>query len=141
MVRLCYWHEALDFLRSFVTQILQVPGLLTIIIAATRMYRSLADYASRLPDETYEILHLLFLSRSQCFRAHTDVQRSDIAFSNAKPERTHAISIPFNRRELSVNANIESHLTSQTNSDSCGVNTNDKQPNDLHLDDNVECGA
>jgi hypothetical protein len=63
MVRLCYWHEALDFLRSSVTQILQVPGLLTIIIAATRMYRSLADYASRLPDETYEILHLLFLFR------------------------------------------------------------------------------
>ena len=88
------------------------------------MYRSLADYASELPDETYEILPLLYLSRSQCFRAHADVQRSDIAFSNDK--RTHAISIPFNRRELSVNVDIESHLTSQMNSYSCGVNTNDK---------------
>ena len=140
MVRPCYWHEeALDFLRFSITQMLQIPGLLTVIIAATRMYRSLADYASRLPDETHEILPLLYLSRSQCFRAHADVQRSDIAFSNGK--RTHAISIPFNRRELSVNVDIESHLTSQMNSDSCSVNTNDKRPNDLHLDDNVECGV
>jgi len=103
---------------------LQIPGLLTVIIAATRMYRSLADYAPGLPDETYEILPLLCLSRSQCFRAHADVQRSEIAFTNGK--RIHAMSIPFNRRELSVNVDIESHLTSQMNSYSCGVNTNDK---------------
>jgi hypothetical protein len=101
------------------------------------MYRSSAD--SGLPDETYEILHLLYLSRSQCFRAHTNVQISDIEFSNGK--RIQAISIPFNRRELPVNVDIESHLTSQMESYSCGVSTNDNRPNDSHLDDNVESGV
>ena len=36
------------------------PGMITMTIAATRMHRSLVDYASGFPD-VYEMLNLLYL--------------------------------------------------------------------------------
>jgi hypothetical protein len=110
-------------------------------IAATRMHRSLVDFASRPPD-TYEILHLLSrsCSCSQCFRTHENVRTRGFVFSKIK--RTHAASILFNRRELSVEAVDELHPTPQMNCQSQGVNTDDgvhERPNDLRLYDNVEC--
>jgi hypothetical protein len=68
------------------------------------------------------------------------VQKSGFVFSKIK--RTHAASILFNRRELSVEAVDELHPTPQMNCQSQGVNTDDgvyERPNDLHLYDNVEC--
>jgi len=37
--------DALGFLRRSTIQLLQVPGVVTMTVAATRMYRSLVDFA------------------------------------------------------------------------------------------------
>jgi hypothetical protein len=47
---LLWWRETSGCLRLFVTQLLLLPGLITMIIASTRMHRFLIDFASGSPD-------------------------------------------------------------------------------------------
>jgi len=48
--------DALGFLRLSTMQILQVPGVVTMTVAATRMYRSLVDFANE-SSNAYAINH------------------------------------------------------------------------------------
>jgi hypothetical protein len=63
-------------------------------------------------------------------------------FSKAKP--AHAISIPLQRTEISVNVVFEQHPTPQvSHHDSC-ANTDEevhREPNGSGLDDDVVCGV
>ena len=131
-----YWRmEALDFLHLSATQILQLPALVTVVISATRMYRSLSDFAAR-SGNTYEILHLLSLPCSQGFRTSNGV--------TSKIRWASAVSVPFTR---TVNTVVEPHPVPipQTNSHSSGLKPDGEdevyeRPTDLHLYDKAECG-
>jgi hypothetical protein len=48
--------DALDFLRLSATQMFQLPAVLTMAVAATRMHRSLAYVAHR-PSDACVIFH------------------------------------------------------------------------------------
>jgi hypothetical protein len=58
------WGEIHIGLRLVVTQMLLPPGMITMVIATTRMHRSLVDFASGSPD-LYDTLNFIsFLSCS-----------------------------------------------------------------------------
>jgi hypothetical protein len=44
------WEHALNILHVSATQMFQVPAVVTMTVAATRMHRSLVDFASVSPD-------------------------------------------------------------------------------------------
>ena len=54
--------EATGFLCVSYTQLFSFPALITIVIAATRMYRDLTYYGSTPVNTTYDILPLFMLT-------------------------------------------------------------------------------
>ena len=104
---------------------LQTPGLVMMIIAATRMHRALVDFASESSD-MYGTLCLLAFLPAQCgrchLRAHVNVQASSLVFSKTK--QTDAVPTTLHRIEIAVDTAFEQHPTAQiTDDDSSDIST------------------
>lgn len=92
-------------LRLSVTQMLLPLGCITMTIAATRMHRSLVDYASGSPD-MYDTFNFRFFScfsaREMSFLVYSRISNWAVAsHSPSSAARTASISPP-NRIELTV---------------------------------------
>jgi hypothetical protein len=66
VVRFVVIDDALSFSFESTSQLFQIPILLVMIIAATRMHRTLVDFASAGFTEVYDILHFPIYSHAQC---------------------------------------------------------------------------
>jgi len=84
------------------------PGLVTMIIVATRMHRYLIDFASKPPD-----------------LEHQNVKVSNLVF--ARPKQTDTTPTTLNRIEVTVHTAFEQHPTAQK-SDDCSsyMSTNEQ---------------
>src|SRR5260221_7677587 len=92
--------QAATYLLSFRPQQVALPTLVTMTIAATRMHRSLVDYAT--PD-VCAILHIFcvrFIMTNVVFSTDKNFQISGLKFANPKPTR--ATPIPHNPIVTSV---------------------------------------
>ena len=133
--------NATGFLRISITQMFQLPALVTMSIAATRMYRLLTDFVFESTD-LYSDLSFLSSSahRSQC---HCSVQDS-LQGSGAPVPRamqTHAVQIPLNRTEVAVDMSYLQYPTSQTSHHSSYISTDGQgnhKPNELASDEDLE---
>jgi hypothetical protein len=124
--------EATDFLCLSETQMFTLPSLIAITIAATRLYRSLAHFAS---PPTYDILpsspssrSLLSISLTHCSAQDSETpqsQRSNRLVSNAIPS---IVQMPSNRLEVTVHTAYEEYPMSQI----------DDKPHKINFDDDVE---
>ncbi|KAH9985086.1 hypothetical protein BJV77DRAFT_139589 [Russula vinacea] len=91
-------------------QMLQTPGLVMMIIAATRMHRALVDFASESSD-----------------MAHVNVQASSLVISKTK--QTDAAPTTLHRIEIAVDTAFEQHPTAQiTDDDSSDISTESARP-------------
>jgi hypothetical protein len=114
----------------------QVLSLVTMAIVATRIHRSLADFASKSSD-TYESF------TCSCFPVHHDQYRfsgyynhpaSGLALYKAK--RTSAMSNP-----MQVTVDIEQHLAPQISTHGMSIDIDvevHEKPDGLHRHENVE---
>ena len=91
-----------------------LPSLVTLTIAATRIYRSLSDFASH--PNTYEIIfiQIVFTLTGLCHRSANDFesgnpswQRSSRLVSTNKD--TAVVHIPSDRLEVSMHTTHEEH--------------------------------
>ncbi|KAI0299466.1 hypothetical protein BC826DRAFT_994521 [Russula brevipes] len=102
-----------------------LPGQITLSIAATRMYRSLADFVS-----------------TDITKGSERPRRIGHTGSNAKSSST--IPIPLHRMEVAVHTSYEQYSTAQTDQHVSYVGM-DGQPHDkshgLSFDSNLESGA
>jgi hypothetical protein len=111
------------FLYLFTTQICQLPSVITMAIAATRMYRSLIDFATP-ATETYKDSSSL-LSCSLL----TVICRN----SNSNISKIRWYQTPFNRIHVTVDTTHEHNqpsLTSPHDSDSEPPMNTEEQPRD-----------
>ena len=118
-------------LRFFVTQIITAPGMITMTIAATRMHRSLVDYASGFSDvyDTFNLLHLLsYSTRGYRFRvsAQENKKLPKISAVFSKTTRAQAALNSLDQIELTVHTAFEQHTTTQTNDHDSYNNTNER---------------
>ena len=112
-------------------------------IAATRMHRSLVDYASRLTD-VYDVLFLFSLAfsfslRSMFCSAHDKLQYDSPPVPATK--RINATSSHMDSMGVSVDIVSEQHGTPSTRDDDLCISTSDEtydKPNELSRDDDVE---
>jgi hypothetical protein len=107
------------------SQMFQVPALVTMTIAATRLHRHLVDFASRSPGETYVVLHcsVFLVHHGQCRSSgHDNHQASGLACSKTK--RTSAMSIP-----IPVTVDIEHHPTPHTSLSGLSMDTDSEVHN------------
>jgi hypothetical protein len=88
----------------------ETPGLIIMTIAATRMHRSLIDFASGSSD-MYDSLHFLFFAqRVQCrFRTNESPQLTSLVLSKAK--RTDTGPTALDRVEVSMHTPPEQYST------------------------------
>ncbi|KAF8494700.1 hypothetical protein F5888DRAFT_1716127 [Russula emetica] len=91
-----------------VLMMFDTPGLVTMIIVATRMHRYLIDFASKPPD-----------------LEHQNVKVSNLVF--ARPKQTDTTPTTLNRIEVTVHTAFEQHPTAQK-SDDCSsyMSTNEQ---------------
>lgn len=100
---------------NYVTQMFQFSAIVIMAIAATRMHRSLVDFASR--------------SFDACAILHT------------KTQQTHAPPTPLGPMDIAVSAVIEQHPTLQINCNNSSINTNEQthqEQNGSRLDEDIE---
>ena len=99
------------------TQMFQGPAVVTMTIAATRMYRSLVDFTSG-PLDVCVILQLLFLSpvsvTNHHDRCHFSVQENPQinGLRSMRIEQTHPTPIALNPMKVSVPPVFEQHPVS-----------------------------
>ncbi|KAI0002214.1 hypothetical protein BJV74DRAFT_41381 [Russula compacta] len=102
----------------------QTPALLTMIVAATRMHRSLSNFATGSPNITVENL-------------------PKSGFTAAKIKQMHTMPIPLNRMEVSVHTAFDQHLAPQMSDHDSSIGTEGQvheKPNGITPDDDVEHG-
>ena len=107
-------------LTSRATQIFQVPAVVTMTIAATRMHRSLVCFNSGSSD-TCAILHFFPAQCDRCLSRPKNVQISGLKF--ARNKQTHATTAPPNPLEMAVCSVFEQHLTPQVIDNDSSINT------------------
>ena len=107
--------EALMMFGTFATQMFQLPSVVTNTIAATRIYRSLADYTLD-SSNMYPTPFVSFFSRAYCCRwpfcssSGASFSKSDTV-SRMKWNKTRSIS---HRIEVTVDTTSEHYPTSRT---------------------------
>ena len=142
---LLWWWGTSNCLRLFATQIILTPGVVAMIIAATRMHRTLADFAfgSR-STSGYDTLDFLFLfillSASDVLFSPNSLELSSIAYTRSKPTPPTP-----SRIEVTVHRAFEQQLASQkTDNDlteGSNVQTAHEKPNvSWSVRDDVERG-
>ena len=111
-------------------------------IAATRMHRSLVDFASS--SDVYAILLLILLQtyKDRCqFSVHENFQASKLKF--ATPEQFRATTAPLSPMEIAVRTVFEQHLTPQLSDRDPSIDIDDKvseKHNKSSLGDDLERG-
>jgi hypothetical protein len=118
----------------------QLPSVITNTIAATRIYRSLADYTFGSSSMYYYILRflsspaLIIVGGSFCSSLDAGSSKSD-----TKASKINLTPISFNRIEVTVDTAYEQYPTSRTTL-SVGAQQGDK-PHELSVGSNlpVEC--
>ncbi len=99
-------------------QVLENPSLIVMIIAATRMHRSLVDFASG-STEMYDALHFLsfILTQHGLCRFSTRESRpmSDLVFSKTK--RSDPAPTALDRVQVATHKAFGQHLTGSKNDD------------------------
>jgi len=107
----------------------QVPAVVTMGIAATRMHRSLVCFASESSDNR-----------------HKNVQPSGLkCLRLARNKQAHSTAIPTNPMEVAVCSVIEQHLTPQVIDNDWSINTDGRTHDKCHglsldSDVDVDCG-
>jgi hypothetical protein len=123
----------------------QVPAVVTMTIAATRMHRSLVDFTCESSDGC-AILHLYFFPAhyGRCrFSVEDNSQTSGLKFSKSK--QTHARPVPPNPMKITVHTIFEQDLT-QMSDHGLSIHTDEeahKKPSGSSgssLDEDVERG-
>src|SRR6266852_7797176 len=113
------------------------PSLVMMVIATTRMYRSLQYFAP--PFSSYDILPINYSPRSRCL-CHlsapdsNDDQRTRNSRLVSKTKDSSTIRIPSNRLEVAVHKTYEEYPMSQMNR--CGPYPD--KPRELDIDDKVK---
>ena len=95
------------------TQMFLMPSLITMSIAATRMYRSVADFGSSI--DAYGILSPHLFPCSLSLRSPMDSEDpagTDYAISSSKP--TFTVPTPPKQMEMAMKTSDEKHPTSLT---------------------------
>jgi hypothetical protein len=134
--------DALDFLRRFATQIFQLPCVIIMAIAATRMHRSLVHFAHR-PSDACVIFHRLIphLPWPCPSRVLENFQVTGLKLATIKPPFTTAISLkPI---DITAHAVLEQHPTPLTGDHDLPFNADEdvrEKPSGLCLDKDVERG-
>lgn len=102
---------------SFATQMFQLPAVIINTIAATRIYRSLADYTFGSTD-MYSILRfhsspaLIIVDGSLCSSLNAGSSKTDTKVSKMK--WNNRASTPLKRIEVAMDTTYERYPTSQT---------------------------
>jgi len=117
--------------NSQFTNLILMPGLIIMTIAATRMHRSLVDYASGFPD---------VVSR----RGNAKLSISGVSFSKTK--RVKAASLSPAQIEVAVHTDFLQHTTTQMNDHESYITTLasdhvNAKPSVWDIDDDVERGT
>jgi hypothetical protein len=105
--------EALTVYLSW-TQMLQLPSVIAMSIAATRIYRNLADYANGSTDMCFflRFLYLLRSLSSMIRRSFGSLQIRD--GKNTKTEWKPSAPTPISQIEVNVDIRCEQHSTAQS---------------------------
>ena len=115
------------FLISSTSQLFEGSSQIIIIIAATRMHRSLVNFASGSSDvyDTLQFLSLFLLNR---FRAHENPQASNL--TSSKTKRAGAPSTAMDRVEIAMHTAIEQHPTCSMKDDDSStiISTSEQTP-------------
>ena len=118
---------------------LQIPAVVAMSIAATRMHRSLVDFTCG-PSDGCVILHFIpspaHNGHCQC-SVHEKFQTSDLKF--AKPKPPHARPIPIDPLETTVDTVSEKELSDPDSSINIDTEVHQKQ-NGSSFDEDVERG-
>jgi hypothetical protein len=95
-----------------------LPAMVTLSIAATRIYRSLADHASVVGTEQYDITPFIFLSVdcNWCCRIsdHVSLQFEGSGRMEYKTNRVPITPTLLSRVEVAINSTYEQDQTLQT---------------------------
>jgi hypothetical protein len=108
-------------------------------IAATRMHRSLVDFASRSTD-VYDVLSVVFPAHCGQCRFSTPHNLRNNSLPTPEFKRSNATSIPMDRMEVAVHVVSEQHGTPRMKDDNLSISTNEQmheKPNGLNRDDDV----
>ena len=128
------------YLLSLGSQQFQPPTIVTLTIAATRMHRSLVEFAT--PD-VCAILHAFFVLLMQChFSMHVNFQISGLRFAGTNQIRA-TPSLP-NPMETSVCTALQQHPTRQMSDHGLSTDMDEdiyEEPNGSTLEEDVECGV
>jgi hypothetical protein len=128
-------------LLFFSIQMFQPPSWIAMAIAATRMHRSLVDYASRLTD-VYDVLFSLALSCS--LGSIFSSARDNIKHDSPPVPATTRTSSHMELMEVSVHVVSEQHGTPSMRDDELCISTSDEtydKPKESNRDDDVERGV
>ena len=110
--------EGSGFLIPSASQLFESSSQIIIIIAATRMHRSLVNFASGF-SEVYDTFQFLSFFPAQCsryrFRPHGSPKVSNP--TSSKTKRTDIPSNALDRVEVAIHTAIERHSTSSTKVD------------------------
>ena len=90
----------------------QMPWLVTMSIAATRMYRSLSDFLS---PEVYDILFLFCLWPTCILNGYHSLHSGPHSNGRNIPVTKAAPAVPFTSMQVVVHTTCEQYLTSQPN--------------------------
>ena len=121
----------------------QVPAYITMTIAATRLYRSLADFSSS--TDMYDILYSLpFWAHCGRYRfsAHEALQDGRPVVHGSR--RMVATLVPMDRVEVSVHIVSEQYVTPYIRDDDSGISTGDEiheKSNGMSYDKDAERGV
>ena len=118
----------------------QAPGGLIMVVAATRMHRSLVDFANRSSDACV-IRYLISSPAHDCrcrFSMGEDIQTIGLKFAKPKQRPT---TMSHNLTEISVHTILEPRLTQQINDSSSSTDENvHEKPSVSTLDRDLERG-
>jgi hypothetical protein len=142
---LLWWCGTSNCLRLFATQLILTPGVIAMIIAATRMHRTLAGCAfGSLSTSGYDTLYFLFLfillSASDVLFSPNSLELGSIAYTRSKPTPPTPTRI-----EVTVHRDFEQHLaspkTDNESTEGSNVQTVHEKPNiSWSVRDDVERG-
>ncbi len=134
------WRTGCGSLHPSETQMFQMPWLVAMSIAATRMYRSLSDF---LCSDVYDILFIssaptMYTERHFSLHGNPHSNGRTIPVAKAVP----AVPISFTNMQVAVHTTREECLTPQTNG--CGTYINmDEKTQSLVIDpkNDIESGS
>ena len=103
-----YENEVTNFLSYYGTQMFQMPLLITLSIAATRLYRSLAEYVSG-TTEMYEPFFFVFSPHP----FHFSIQENAGGNTNLRPAWAPAVPARSHQIDITVHTDYEEDVTSK----------------------------